>query len=109
MYYVKKVLEISASHRVLLDQNGDCEEQHGHNWIVTVYCKSETLTKNGMVVDFGEIKRIVHSKLDHRDLNEVFEFNPTAENMAKWVVDSVPHCYRATVQETRDNEASYEL
>jgi 6-pyruvoyltetrahydropterin/6-carboxytetrahydropterin synthase len=62
-----------------------------------------------MIVDFGEIKRIVHGALDHRNLNEVLEFNPTAENLARWVVERVPHCYRATVQETRDSEASYEL
>jgi 6-pyruvoyltetrahydropterin/6-carboxytetrahydropterin synthase len=62
-----------------------------------------------MVVDFAYIKKIIHSNLDHKDLNEVLGFNPTTENIAKWVVDRVPHCYRATVQETRDNEASYEL
>ncbi|MDR2777378.1 MAG: 6-carboxytetrahydropterin synthase [Rickettsiales bacterium] len=109
MYYIKKTLEISASHRVTIGQDGECEDPHGHNWIIVVYCKSENLTENGMVVDFNDIKRIVRSKLDHKNLNEVLAFNPTAENIAKWVVDNVPHCYRATVQETRDNEASYEL
>ncbi|MDR3079101.1 MAG: 6-carboxytetrahydropterin synthase [Rickettsiales bacterium] len=109
MFYVRKVLEVSASHRVRLASNGACEDLHGHNWTITVHCRSENLGENGMVVDFDDIERIVRMGLDHRDLNESLGFNPTAENIARWVVERVPHCYRATVQETRDNEASYEL
>ena len=33
--------------------------------------------------------------------------NPTAENLARWIVDTVPNCYRADVWESRDNKASY--
>ena len=33
----------------------------------------------------------------------------TAENIAKWIVDTVPHCYKATVVESENNEASYEV
>lgn len=59
-----------------------------------MYCQSETLDENGMVVDFSHIKEIVKGKLDHKFLNDVMDANPTAENMARWICEQVPHCYK---------------
>jgi 6-pyruvoyl tetrahydropterin synthase/QueD family protein len=56
MYYVKKTLEISAAHRLTLDYESKCTALHGHNWIITVFCRSAELDQNGMVVDFSLIK-----------------------------------------------------
>lgn len=41
----------------------------------------------------------------HANLNEVFDFNPTAENIGRWLVDLFPECYKATVQESFGNTA----
>lgn len=60
------------------------------------------------MADFSVIKRIVCDKMDHAVLNEQFGFNPTAENLARWIVDNVPNCYRATVEESEGNTAIYE-
>lgn len=49
------------------------------------------------------------SRLDHANLNDVLPFNPTAENIARWVCGEVPHCYRVEVQESEGNVAVYEL
>ena len=76
-------MEISASHSLKLSYRSKCENLHGHNWIITVYCRSEVLNEDGMVVDFTHIKETVMGRLDHRNLNEVVSFNPTAENMSK--------------------------
>ena len=109
MYYIKKRLEISASHKLSLSYESKCQNLHGHNWWFIVYCKSERLNQDGMVIDFTIIKQQIQDKLDHKNLNEILDFNPTAENMAKWVVDTVPYCYKCTVIESENNEATYEV
>ena len=108
MFIVKKRMEIAGAHRLDLNYESKCANLHGHNWIVTVWCKSQTLDANGMVMDFTHIKREVQDKLDHKFLNDVVPFNPTAENIAKWVCEQIPNCYRVSVQESEGNVATYE-
>ena len=108
MYYVTKRLEISSAHALNLSYESKCEDLHGHNWIVKVYCKSETLNADGMVPDFTHIKRDISGALDHKNLNEVLPFNPTAENIARWICDHVENAYRVEVWESEMNMAAYE-
>lgn len=107
MYYVEKRMEISAAHRLALNYASKCQNLHGHNWHVRVYCKSRKLNENGMVEDFTLIKKRIHDQLDHANLNEVFDFNPTAENMAKWMCEQIPTAYKVSVQESDGNIATY--
>lgn len=107
MYEIQKTFEVAGAHRLTLDYDSQCQNLHGHSWIITVYCRCLDLNKNGMVIDFTEIKKLVHDKMDHKCLNDVFDFNPTAENIAEWITSVVPHCYKASVQESIGNIASY--
>lgn len=109
MYYVKKRFEISAAHRLELSYESKCSRLHGHNWIVTVECKSKELNSDGMVTDFTHIKQMITEKLDHAVLNDILPFNPTAENIARWIVENVENCYRCEIKESEGNTATYEL
>lgn len=108
MYTVIKRMEVSASHRLNLSYRSKCENLHGHNWIITVYCRSKELNADGMVVDFSHIKEVVMGQLDHRNLNDVLSCNPTAENIARWICDRIPHCFKVEVQESAGNTVVYE-
>ena len=109
MFYVSKRLEISSAHRLSLPYQSKCTSLHGHNWIVTVYCKAEKLNTDGMVVDFSRIKSVIVDQLDHKVINDVLgDINPTAENLAYWICQQVENCYKVTVQETEGNIATYE-
>lgn len=108
MYEVRKRLEISAAHKLELSYESKCTGLHGHNWIIDVYLRSESLNEDGMVMDFTHIKKAIHDKFDHKVINDVVDFNPTAENLAKYICDRLaPYCFRVDVQESTDNIASY--
>lgn len=107
MYYISKHMTISAAHRIETGSLKMREGLHGHNWDITVYCKSEVLDEDGIVYDFREIKSKIRGYLDHSDLNAVLPFNPTSENLAKWIADQIPQCYKVRVAETDNNVAVY--
>jgi len=108
MYYISKIIRFAASHHLVVDYPTKCAKPHGHNYEAEVFCAAEELDANGMVVDFKLIKERVVDRLDHHDLNEVLPFNPTAENLARWICEQIPHCYQVTVRETSDNTATYQ-
>lgn len=107
MYYITKRFELAGCHSLKLSYESKCSHMHGHNWIVTVHCKAMELNPDGMVVDFSHIKNRITSYLDHGNFNELLPFNPTAENIARWICEQIPHCYRVDVQESEGNTASY--
>lgn len=107
MYYISKKIEIAGAHCLQLDYDSPCTNLHGHNWQVEVFCKAEELDNNGMVVDFSYVSQVV-KQLDHKCLNDVLDVNPTAENIARWICERVPHCYKVSVQESAGNIAIYE-
>jgi len=61
-----------------------------------------------MIIDFKKIKTLVHDYLDHQHLNDILDFNPTAENIAEWICNRVPTCYKVDVQESIGNTVTYE-
>lgn len=120
MFKVQKTMEVAACHQLTLDYKSPCCSLHGHNYNITVYVKAEQLDHNGMVIDFTQLKRVVHDFMDHKNLNDLFGFNPTAENMAYWIamhidkdrtvadIERKLHCYRVDIEETKNNIATWE-
>ncbi len=87
MYILEVESDFSAAHQ-LREYQGKCENLHGHNWRVRVAVSGENLDRSGMLLDFGELKRILNectAPLDHVFLNDLETFgkiNPTSENIA---------------------------
>lgn len=107
MYFLTKRIEVSFAHKLSLTYGSKCTNLHGHNAIITIYCQAQELDENGMVTDFSHIKKLVQDKLDHQCLNDVFDFNPTAENISRWIADNTPNCYKVTLQESEGNIGGY--
>lgn len=118
--------DFSAGHRVCGHEN-KCAHLHGHNYRIHFYVEAEELDEIGRVLDFSVIKSILCEWLethwDHKfliweedplaaSLKQVdpegvvlTSFNPTAENMATYLLEmGIPEPYRltrVTIEETR--------
>jgi len=94
MYEIKVKADFSAAHN-LRNYKGKCEKLHGHNWNIEAVFACRALGKEGMAIDFREAKRLLRDvidKFDHAYLNDLKilkGINPTSENMAKFIYDSV--------------------
>jgi len=90
IFYLSRNFVFDAAHRII-DYSGKCERLHGHTYKLKIVVKGD-LKPSGMVLDFTIFKNIVNdeiiSKLDHADLNELFD-NPTTENIALWVFEKL--------------------
>ncbi len=94
MYELMIESKFAAAHQ-LRGYKGACEKLHGHNWRVTVAVTAERLNDIGIAIDFHDLKkslREVLDQLEHTFLNDIFPFtqiNPSSENIAKWIYDSM--------------------
>jgi 6-pyruvoyltetrahydropterin/6-carboxytetrahydropterin synthase len=107
VHRVTKDIRFCYGHR-LMNYAGECRHLHGHNGLIQITFATKELDDLGMVMDFGEIKRIVKTWVDeHMDhkmliskddpvlpyLQEagepyfLFETNPTAENIARVIFE----------------------
>ena len=138
MYILKAEHSFDSAH-FLANYVGKCGNIHGHRWKVEIEVQSETLIESGqlegMVVDFGDLKKHVKELVDFYDhaliiqegtmrkqtLNCIKEdgfkiievsFRPTAENFAAFFYNMMKekgyNVKRATVFETPTNSAVYE-
>ncbi len=138
MYILKAEHSFDSAH-FLANYHGKCGNIHGHRWRVEIEVESNTLIEggqlDGMVVDFGDLKKDVREMVDFYDHALIIEegtlrketlehllvdkfkvisvtFRPTAENFSAFFF----HCMkekgynvrRSTVYETPTNAATYE-
>lgn len=96
--YTTRAFAFSAGHRYHVgewtpEENrrafGNLTVPHGHNYSLDVTIRGEIDPRTGMVMDLGELKRVVGelvvSRFDHADLNADPLFAgkvPTTENLA---------------------------
>ena len=116
MYELKSQMYFSAAHH-LLNYEGDCENQHGHNWLVEAFVTGDTLDKSNILIDYKVLKtemKKVLDYLDHEDINELPEFkgiSPSSETLAKFIYDrlktAIPIVSKISVWETATSCASY--
>jgi len=106
---VKK--QFNAAH-YLVNYKGGKEPLHGHTWTAEFYFRVEKVDKAGVGIDFVEIEEFLKQILpNYCCLNEVFEFSPSAENLAQYFYREVkkryPQLIKVVVWETDSCGAEY--
>jgi 6-pyruvoyltetrahydropterin/6-carboxytetrahydropterin synthase len=104
-----------AHHLPNVDDHHKCRRLHGHSYVVEVVVAGRIDQVKGWICDFADIDKVfmanVHSKLDHRYLNEVKGLeNPTCENLARWIWGALEELPLAgvVVRETERSVCYYE-
>ncbi len=101
MYEVTIRKSFSAAH-LLREIGGKCEELHGHNFMVEVSAAADSLSEEGLVIDFRLLKRWtddILDELDHKYLNELESFkgmNPSSERIARFLYEQIDEKARQT-------------
>ncbi|MDL2241668.1 6-carboxytetrahydropterin synthase QueD [Bacteroidales bacterium OttesenSCG-928-L03] len=116
MYKISKQFSFSASHQLhKLGEGHPCARMHGHNYVITIHLKSETLDEYGFVKDYNElkpIKQFIDETLDHRHLNDIIPDHPTSENIARFLYErfkpELPELFAVEVSETPKTSCIYE-
>ncbi len=108
---IMRRIKFCAGHR-LFGHGGKCEHFHGHNYVADFFVQGDEQDSVGRVLDFSDLKKRVKGWLDenwdhsflisHEDTNArqalelvkpsrffVLPYNPTAENMAKFLLEEV--------------------
>ncbi|MCL2294225.1 MAG: 6-carboxytetrahydropterin synthase QueD [Spirochaetes bacterium] len=94
MYTIRTEDSFAAAHYIR-DFHGKCENLHGHNYKVRIYCSGEKLGKGYMLIDFGILKKMLKNvleELDHKNLNELPYFaqkEPSAEVIAEFIFNKM--------------------
>lgn len=85
--------QFSSAH-FLEHYKGKCEKMHGHTFEIEAYFRVEQLNPSGIAIDFTEIKSHLKEILpDHKVLNEVFDFSPSAENLSRYFFNKLKEKY----------------
>jgi len=88
MYHLMIKTSFAAAHN-LINYQGDCENLHGHNWLVEVTVATKELDKAGLGIDFKILKKQTKDllgELDHKYLNDLEPFrnaSPSSENISR--------------------------
>ena len=139
MIRITKIFTFETAH-VLYNYDGKCKNMHGHSYKLFVTVKGNPINdldnvKNGMVVDFGDIKKIVKEevvdvwdhavlvngaspnknlgqKLEYEGHKVIFcDYQPTCENMlydiAAKIKNKLPNTIELAYLKLHETENSY--
>jgi len=108
---IMRRIKFCAGHR-LFQHGGKCENFHGHNYVAEFFVSSNNQDAVGRVLDFSDLKNLCKGWIDEhwdhsflvydKDENAIhalqqvkpcrlflMPYNPTAENMARYLLEEV--------------------
>lgn len=119
-FELNKDMHFSAAHFIPNEDAGKCQMMHGHTYYINVTIGGNKLDSTGFLIDFKQIKDLIHKKYDHSVLNDHPEFQtnyPTTERLAEQICKSIqkvlqtrnnqPVCLQVIVRETPTSYVVY--
>jgi 6-pyruvoyltetrahydropterin/6-carboxytetrahydropterin synthase len=119
-FELNKDMHFSAAHFIPTEDAGKCQVMHGHTYYLNITIGGNELDSIGFLIDFKELKNLIHDKYDHSVLNDHPEFKnvfPTTERLAEQVSNSIqdilrtrnnnPVCLQVIVRETPTSYVVY--
>ncbi|MFV0665948.1 6-carboxytetrahydropterin synthase QueD [Denitromonas sp.] len=117
---ITRRLEFDAGHRIP-DHASQCRHLHGHRYVIEITLTGEIIQAdgnpaNGMVMDFGDIKRIAkthlvdqwdHAFLAYRKDQPIVDFLATLPDHKTVLLDAVPTAENLVVIAFRILDAQY--
>lgn len=120
LFELNKDFNFSAAHYIPSEDAGKCMRTHGHTYFVNLTIAGDDLDHNGFLVNFSDLKKLVHGSFDHQLLNELPIFkdkSPSTEVVAQTIYEIVqnnldarsnkPQCLQVYVRETPTSYVIY--
>jgi 6-pyruvoyltetrahydropterin/6-carboxytetrahydropterin synthase len=67
---------------------GKCRRVHGHSMKYEIWVSGPVNETDGMLVDFKELREVAN-QFDHHFINDLVDFQPTAENLARFATTEI--------------------
>jgi 6-pyruvoyltetrahydropterin/6-carboxytetrahydropterin synthase len=125
-YELNKDMAFAAAHFIPNEQAGSCANLHGHTYFVNLTVAGNELDDCGFLVNFQQLKKLVHKEYDHITLNDHPHYTsktaevdkyPTTEVLAETIWKTVqshldqqpnrPKCLQVFVRETPTSYVIY--
>lgn len=119
-FELNKDFNFSAAHYIPFEEAGKCIRTHGHTYYVNLTIAGNTLDKCGFLVNFRDLKKLVHEQFDHYLLNDLPAFkdkSPPTEIVAQTIYhiiqkelnqrENQPKCVQVYLRETPSSYVVY--
>jgi len=112
MSWQLKVKRKFSSAHFLQNYRGKCENMHGHTFVLEAHFAVDRLDRSGISIDFSTLKAYLDQLLpDHRVLNDLYDFSPSAENLSRHFFGLIrrkyPSLSRVILWESDDTGCEY--
>ena len=119
-FELNKDFNFSAAHYIPFEEAGKCIRTHGHTYYVNLTIAGNTLDKCGFLVNFRDLKKLVHEQFDHYLLNDLPAFkdkSTSTEIVAQTIYhiiqkelnqrENQPKCVQVYLRETPSSYVVY--
>ncbi|GGB00606.1 6-carboxytetrahydropterin synthase [Macrococcus hajekii] len=120
IFELNKDMNFSSAHYIPDERAGACARVHGHTYFLNLTIGGNELDELGFLINFSELKQLIHGRFDHQLLNELPELAgriPSTEKMAELIHELVqshlntlpnqPQCLQVFLRETPTSYVVY--